>query len=99
MNAVVDVVDRSMCVRPDQNVRTAWININVCELGNRSRMSPEAVEAKYRRLLCMGDDAPWPPIVGHWEQDKFIVMDGRHEFVASLMLGRTRLLVCWVERA
>jgi hypothetical protein len=30
-------------------------------------MSPEAVERKFRRLLNLGDCAPWPPVVGHWK--------------------------------
>jgi hypothetical protein len=45
-------------------VRTAWVDIDLCRLGFRMPMSPEAVEKKYRRLLNIGDCAPWPPIVG-----------------------------------
>lgn len=42
-------------------------------------MSPEAVEKKFRRLLNLGDCAPWPPVVGHWEGERFLVDDGRHD--------------------
>jgi len=48
-------------------------------------MSPEAVEKKFRRLLNIGDCAPWPPIVGHWENGRFVVCDGRHDYLAALM--------------
>jgi hypothetical protein len=89
--------DRSMCVQPDQVVRTAWIDIDLCKLGFRLPMSPEAVEKKFRRLLNLGDGAPWPPIVGHWEGERFLVDDGRHDYLAALMIGREKLFVCWLE--
>ena len=91
--------DRSLAVRPGQLVRTAWINIDEARLGCRVTMSPEAVEKKFRRLLCLGDCAPWPPIVGHWEAGRFVVCDGRHDYLAALMIGRARLFVCWLEEA
>jgi hypothetical protein len=90
--------DRSMCVQPDQIVRTAWIDVDLCKLGCRVPMSPEAVEKKFRRLLNLGDAAPWPPVVGHWEGERFLVDDGRHDYLAALMLGRERLFVCWLDR-
>jgi hypothetical protein len=88
--------DRSMSVQPHQKVETGWVDINVCILGSHSRMSPEAVEKKYRTLLQNGEAATWPPIVGHWEGNTFVVDDGRHEFIASLMLGRTKTFVAWL---
>ena len=89
--------DRSMCVQPHQVVRTAWIDIDSCKLGFRLRMSPEAVEKKFRRLLNLGEGAPWPPIVEHWEGERFLVDDGRHDYLAALMIGRDKLFVCWLE--
>jgi hypothetical protein len=90
--------DRTMSVQQDQVVRTAWIPIDLCRLGNRARMSPEAVEKKFRRLLCLGENAAWPPIVGHWDdRGRFVVCDGRHEFLASLMIGRERVFVAWLS--
>ena len=97
--SVVVAEDRSMCVQPHQLVRTAWVDIDLCRLGFRMPMSPEAVEKKYRRLLNIGDCAPWPPIVGHWEDGRFIVWDGRHDYLAALMMGRDKLFVCWLEAA
>jgi hypothetical protein len=88
--------ERSMLVQRHQKVETAWIDIDLCRLGCRVPMSPEAVEKKYRRLLQQGDGAPWPPVVGHWDGPRFVVCDGRHEYVASLCLGRERLFVAWL---
>jgi hypothetical protein len=91
--------DRSMCIQPYQVVRTGWVDIDLCKLGFRRPMSPEAVEKKFRRLLNIGDCAPWPPVVGHWEDGRFLVDDGRHDYLAALMIGRDKLFVCWLETA
>jgi hypothetical protein len=94
--SVVVAEDRSMCVQPHQLVRTAWVDIDLCRLGFRMPMSPEAVEKKFRRLLNIGECAPWPPVVGHWEGERFVIDDGRHDYLAALMLGRDKLFVCWL---
>jgi hypothetical protein len=95
--SVLVAEDRSMCVQPHQVVQTAWVDIDLCKLGCRMPMSPEAVEKKFRRLLNLGDCAPWPPIVGHWEGERFLVDDGRHDYLAALMLGREKVFVCWLH--
>lgn len=89
--------DRSLSVQPSQIVRTAWIDIDLCKLGSRVQMNPAAVEQQFRRLLCCGECAPWPPIVGCWDNDRFRIDDGRHEFLAALMLGKDRVFVGWLE--
>ncbi len=95
---VIVAEDRSLCVRQDQFVKTAWVDIDKCRLGCRVQMSPEAVEKKFRMLLNIGNgNAHWPPPVGHWDEDRFVVCDGRHEYLASLMMGRSHLFVCWLE--
>ena len=91
------IEDRSMCVRPEQTVKTSWVSVDDCVLGNRERMDFAAIERAGRKLLQMGDCAPWPPIVGHWQKDRFVVCDGRHEFMASLALGREKVFVAWLE--
>lgn len=91
--------DRSMSVQPGQHIQTAWIDINQAVLGSRVRIAVGDVDAAFRKLLCLGDNAPWPCIVGHWSGGRFVVCDGRHEYIASLMLGRTRLFVAWLVPA
>lgn len=91
--------DRSMCVQPNQSVKVDWVDIDVCRMRCRDRMSPEAVKEKWVRMLNNGEAACWPPIVGHWEGGAFVISDGRHEFIASLMMGRTRVLAAWLIEA
>jgi hypothetical protein len=86
-----------MCVQPHQVVRTAWVDIDLCKLGSLLPMSPEAVEKKFRRLMNIGYCAPWSPIVGHWESGRFVVCDGRNDYLAALMMGSDRVFVCWLE--
>jgi hypothetical protein len=69
--------DRSMCQHPNQMVRTAWIDIDLCRLRFQAPKSPEAVEKKFRWLLNIGRCAPWPPVVGHWVGERFLVGDWR----------------------
>lgn len=35
----------------------------------------------------------------HWEDGRFVVCDGRHDYLAALMIGRDKLFVCWLEAA
>ena len=90
--------DRSMCVQPHQIVRTAWVDINLCRLSFRLPLSPEAVEKTHQRLLNLEQCAPWPPIVGHWEDGSSSVMGGTNH-LAALTIGRDKLFVCWLETA
>jgi hypothetical protein len=92
-------VDRSMRVDPGEVVRTAWVSVEEVRLACRDRMAVGDVAAAYQRVLARGESAGWPCPVGFWDGARFVVTDGRHEFVATLMLGRRRLLVAWVEQA
>ena len=89
--------DRSLLVPPGQLVRTAYVDVRRCEMACRERMSIGDVKFAYEKLLQCGSNSPWPCPRGHWEGDSFVIVDGRHEFIASLMLGRSHVLVAWVE--
>lgn len=91
--------DREMLVAPGQVVRTAWLPIEQCMRGSTHPLAVGDVAEKRHRLLQMGEQQPWPPVVGHWQGDRFVIMDGNHTFVALQMLGRREVFVCWVEEA
>jgi hypothetical protein len=55
------------------------------------------VDRAFQRVLQLGDSSMWPCPNGHWDGERFVIEDGRHEYIASLMLGRTHLLVAWTE--
>ena len=89
--------DRSLVVNERQRVETAWVSIDDCVLGCRVPMGVGDISQAHHRLLNTGEGfAPWPPIVGHWRDSRFVIDDGRHQYIAELMLGRSRVFVAWI---
>jgi hypothetical protein len=91
------IEDRSLFVQPEQSIKTEWIDIDRCLLGNRTRMDFAAIERSGRRYLQSGDGQIWPPPNGHWQGERFVICDGRHEYLALMALGKTKILVAWIE--
>lgn len=89
--------DRSMAIPPGALVRTGYVPIEAVELACRDGMSMGDLTLARQKRLQLGDHQSWPPPRGHWSGDRFVIVDGRHEFVAALMLGQAHLLVAWVE--
>jgi hypothetical protein len=94
---VLLAADRSMAVPPGNIVRTARVPVEDIVLACRDRMAVGDVDRAFRQRLQLGDRQPWPCPRGHWRGDRFVLEDGRHEFVATLMLGHPSILVAWVE--
>lgn len=90
--------DRSLIVKPGQIVRTGYVDVFQCRLACRERMAVGDVDRAYQRVLQRGEDCSWPCPNGHWEGDRFIIEDGRHEWTASVMLGKSHILVAWIEQ-
>lgn len=90
-------LDRQMAVPPGQRVVTSYVEIDKVRMGCRDRMAVGDVEAAYRRQLTLGESQAWPCPIGRWEGGNFIVHDGRHAYIAALMIGHTHLLVAWLE--
>lgn len=97
MQAAAFAADRSLLVPPGATIKTARVSVWKCRLANRERMAVGDVGAAFQKLLQLGDNSLWPCPNGHWEGDEFVIHDGRHEYVASVMLGRADILVAWLE--
>lgn len=89
--------DRSMVVPMGCIVKTGYVRVKDIRLENNSGMSLLAVEKKYHRRLCLGEEQPWPTPVGYWEDGEFFVTDGRHDVIAAILIGLQFILVAWVE--
>ena len=89
-------VDRSMAVPPGRIVATGHVKVEDVILVNRSRMAVGDIEAAYQKRLQLGDHSPWPCPRGHWQDDRFVIVDGRHEYLAALALGHSHVLVAWI---
>src|SRR5688572_29428296 len=89
--------DRSIAVPPGTVVKTTYVDVFKCGLACRERMAIGDVSGAYQKRLQLGDKQPWPCPRGHWDGDTFVIVDGRHEWVATVMLGLPYLLVAWVD--
>jgi hypothetical protein len=97
MTPVSIAADRSMLVAPGQVVRTGYVDVFKCRLACRERMHVGDVAGAWQKLLQLGDQSAWPCPNGRWDGATFEIHDGRHEWVAAVMLGRAQLLVAWLE--
>lgn len=89
--------DRGIVVPSGGRVLTEYIPIFTVILACRDRMAVGDVERAMQRRMSCSPDQPWPCPVGEWRGDRFAIFDGRHEYVAALMLGVEHLLVAWIE--
>lgn len=94
---ILTAEDRTISVPIGAIVRTGYVDVHRVRLACRERMALGDLRAPYERRLQMGGQQPWPPPVGHWEGDWFVIEDGRHEYVAALMLGYDAILVAWMD--
>ena len=99
MTPILHAEDRSLAVPPGRLVRTGYVSVWQVRLGCRERMSIGDVKSSYERRLQLGDHQPWPCPRGEWDGEDFVIHDGRHEYVAAVMLGHDHLLVAWPEKA
>ncbi len=91
------MTDRCINVPPGQVVQTGYVDVFRVRLACRERMAVGDVDRAFQKLLRAGHHQPFPCPVGAWDGDTFILHDGRHEWIASLMLGKTHILVAWLS--
>ncbi len=99
MRSQLHAEDRNLVVEPGQVVQTGYVPVERVKLACKERMAMGDVENAYRRILQLDGAQAWPPPVGYWEEGperQFVILDGRHAFVAYLMLGYSRVLVAWL---
>ncbi len=89
--------DRSMRVPPGYLVRTTYVPVFSVRLACRERMAVGDVANAFQKRLQLGCDEPFPCPTGHWDGSEFVICDGRHQWVASVMLGKSHILVSWLE--
>lgn len=89
--------DRAMLVAPGSIVRTGYVDVFKCRLACRERMAVGDVDRAFQRVLQTGENSRWPCPNGHWQDDTFVIQDGRHEWLASVMVGKSHIMVAWSE--
>ncbi|MEW5927806.1 MAG: hypothetical protein AB1941_09990 [Gemmatimonadota bacterium] len=95
--------DRSIAVPAGHLIRTDYVRVERVRLACRERMAIGDVDRAYQRTLQLGASERWPCPIGEWETDaedgarQFVIRDGRHQYVAALMMGKSHILVAWLE--
>lgn len=85
-----------MVVPSGKVVKTGYVAIGDVLLACHDRMSIGDVSTAMQRRMSCAPDQPWPCPVGEWQGERFAIFDGRHEYVAALMLGCDFILVAWI---
>src|SRR5947209_4040819 len=94
---VIMAEDKSLAIPPGKIVKTDNVPVWKVRLACKDRMSVGDVKGAYEKLLQNQPNQLWPCPRGHWEDDIFVIVDGRHQFIATLMFGYETILVAWVE--
>lgn len=89
--------DRTISVPPGAVVKTGYVDVFKVRLSCRERMAVGDVDRAFQRRLQAAPNQPYPSPLGQWDGDIFVIQDGRHEWVAAVMLGQSHLLVAWME--
>lgn len=98
MNAPLRLaIDRALLVPAGHVVRTGLVDVFKVRLANRARMGVGDFDRAYQKRLQVGEGHPFPCPNGHWEGETFVLADGRHEWLATVALGHTHILVAWLE--
>jgi hypothetical protein len=61
-------------------------------------MGVEGVRDKINQWLSHKEGQSYPLPVGEWKDGKLHLWDGRHRYIAALMLARKSMLIAWVEK-
>ena len=91
--------DRSMTVPPGHVIKTGYVDVFKVRLAQRERMAVGDVDRAFQKRIQLGSSQPWPSPRGYWDGEQFVIVDGRHEWIATVMLGHEYILVAWLEEA
>jgi hypothetical protein len=94
---VVKAQDKTISVPTGMRVATGYVDIFKVRLACRERMAVGDVGAAYQSQLQLGSSQAFPCPTGFWEGETFVIEDGRHTWVAAVMLGLQCVLVAWLE--
>lgn len=90
-------LDRSIKVPRGIVVKTGYVDVFKIRLACRDKIAVGDVSIAYQKVLQLGDSEQFPCPTGKWDGETFELADGRHQWLASVMLGKTHILVAWLE--
>ena len=90
-------IDRTISVPPGSIVRTGYVPIEKIRLSSYENLSLPDIKEKYEIFKQNAPNQIFPCPIGNWEQVNFVIVDGRHAFVALMILGMSHILVAWID--
>lgn len=90
-------LDKSISVPPGQTVRTGYVHVDCIILACKDKMCIASVKEKYELILQNAANSIYPTPIGEWRNDRFVLIDGRHTFIAYVINGYQWVLVSWLE--
>lgn len=90
-------LDKSLSVPPGQKVVVDYVHVDNVVLACKDKMCIASVKEKYELILQNAPNSIYPTPIGEWRGDKFVLIDGRHTFVAYVINGYQWVLVSWLE--
>lgn len=90
------IQDRSLLVPQGHVIKTGYVDVFKVRLACRERMAVGDIDHAYQKRLQAGERHPWPCPNGEWDGDTFVIHDGRHEWLATVALGHSHMLVAWI---
>jgi hypothetical protein len=98
MNRLLSIAeDRALSVPPGHVVRTGLVDVFKVRFANRTRIAVGDFDRAFQKRLQLGVNHPFPCPNGAWEGETFVLLDGRHEWLATVALGHSHILVAWIE--
>ncbi|KQS33960.1 hypothetical protein ASG33_07985 [Dyadobacter sp. Leaf189] len=91
-------LDKVLSIAPGKLAKTAYVSVDDVVLACKDPMSIGDVQLKYEIVKQNAPKQLFPCPTGHYREDgRFVIVDGRHTYLALLMNGFTHILVSWEE--
>ncbi|QRQ99694.1 hypothetical protein [Dyadobacter sandarakinus] len=91
-------IDKSISVKPGGVVKTGYVKTENVVLLCKDPMSKGDISEKYELVKQNAPNQIFPCPIGHFREDgRFVILDGRHTFIALVMNGFESILVSWID--
>lgn len=89
-------LDKILSIQPGKIARTGYVKTEDVVLACKESMAIGDVTMAYELVKQNAPNQMFPCPVGYWREDKrFVIVDGRHTYIALLMNGFEYILVAW----
>lgn len=89
-------LDKILSIQPGKLAHTVYVKTEDVVLACKDSMSIGDVKQAYELVKQNAPSQMFPCPIGYFREDgRFVIVDGRHTYIALLMNGFTDILVAW----